>query len=110
MLGMTVVSAVIGMAMANLFRPGEGMAIDLRQNAGAAGGINPSGNISGLLDLLLGRPVTALAVMSVLVGFVISRSRNRNIRHLVMTAEACSRLACPSSRWSRGLPRLRCYA
>lgn len=87
MLGMTVVSAVIGMAMANLFRPGEGMAIDLRQNAGAAGGINASGNISGLLDLLLGRPVTALAVMSVLVGFVISRSRNRNIRHLVMTTE-----------------------
>jgi Na+/H+-dicarboxylate symporter len=41
MLGMTVVSAVIGMAMANLFRPGEGMAIDLRQNAGAAGASIP---------------------------------------------------------------------
>jgi hypothetical protein len=48
--------------------------------------------------------------MSVLVGFVISRSRNRNIRHLVMTTEGLFELACPSSRWSRGLPRLRCYA
>lgn len=87
MLGMTVVSAVIGMAMANLFRPGEGMAIDLRQNAGGVGLSAGHGDTAGLLDLLLGRPVTALVAMSVLVGLVISRSRNRNIRHLVMTTE-----------------------
>jgi len=89
MLGMTVVSAVIGMAMANLFRPGEGMAIDLHQNPGAAA---RAGDASSLLDLLLARPMMAIVVMSVLVGFAISRSainrsRNRNIRHLVMTTE-----------------------
>ncbi|WDF74812.1 dicarboxylate/amino acid:cation symporter [Novosphingobium sp. KACC 22771] len=86
MLGMTVVSAVIGMAMANLFRPGEGMAIDLHQNPG---GPARTGDESSLLDLLLARPVMALVVMSVLVGFAISRNhgRNRNIRHLVLTTE-----------------------
>lgn len=84
MVGMTVVSAVIGMAMANLFRPGEGMAIDLHQNPGAGA---RAGDESSLLDLLLARPMMAIVVMSVLVGFAIGRSRNRNIRHLVMTTE-----------------------
>ena len=87
MTGLTILSAVIGMAMATLFRPGENMAVDLRHLPKLGPAATLPHETSGLLDMLLARPVMALTVLALLVGMVVSRNRHRSMRHLVLTTE-----------------------
>ncbi|PNU03281.1 dicarboxylate/amino acid:cation symporter [Novosphingobium guangzhouense] len=93
MLAASLAAALIGLAMVNLFRPGDVVPAEIGQQLLAAGhaAAPPKGLSSGFGALFsyaaVERPIMIVIVASVLVGIVLTFLRTRRSGHVLATSE-----------------------
>ncbi|WP_443478296.1 dicarboxylate/amino acid:cation symporter [Novosphingobium aerophilum] len=89
MLAASVAAALIGLAMANLFRPGDVVPAEIGQQLLAASHAPAS---PGMIDTLFSyaaveRPIKIVIIASVLAGMVLTFLRTRRTGHVLATSE-----------------------